>query len=128
MLPDYHRPDLVGCQTDSRVLLSETQRVLPELFSHLESLFTVAEVAFLPWFLQLYVNVLPPVVALRVWDLLLSGNSLILLSVGLAILDLSSVQLMAAASPPDLQTALKSAPLLLVDGEALVPPPHASIT
>ena len=99
ILPNYHQRDLIGCQADARALFTYTRSLLPKLHAHMEGLGIVPEVAFLPWFLALFVNALPVKSVLRVWDMMLSDGSRVLLSVSLAILKLS-VRTETAPPPP----------------------------
>eukprot|EP01043_Picozoa_sp_COSAG02_P044724 COSAG02_NODE_4022_length_5891_cov_111.561119_7_plen_565_part_00 len=110
ILPNYHQRDLIGCQADARSLFTHTQRLLPKLHAHMSNHGIVPEVAFLPWFLALFVNALPVKAVMRVWDILLSEGSSILLSVSIAVLKLSEKALLAADNAQSLQTAIRAAP------------------
>ena len=68
---DYHTRDILGCQLDSRLLMVVLARQRPLLARHLHEHNVAPEVMFLPWFMCLFVNVLPFGTLLRVWDVLL---------------------------------------------------------
>ena len=44
----------MGGQSDTKTLLALTAKVLPNVYAQLIRFGALAEVAFLPWFLQLY--------------------------------------------------------------------------
>jgi hypothetical protein len=86
------------------VLLEQIQWVHPRIHGALLTQGMIPEVLFMPWFLPLYLNVLPAQTALRVWDLLFcqpkdasdpiasttAAVSAVLVRVGLAIIALLS--------------------------------------
>jgi len=70
---------MVDVRTDMRVLSIYVGKRLPALAAHLRLLNVDIAVVCLPWFLCLYVDVLPPESAFRVWDVMLAeGNTAVL--------------------------------------------------
>ena len=68
LLSHYHTAGMAGCQSDTRTLMSLTEKYLPAIHDHFVQCHVLAEVAFVSWFLCLFFNVLPTETALRVWD------------------------------------------------------------
>lgn len=68
LLSHYHTAGMAGCQSDTRTLMTLTERYLPAIHDHFVRCSVMAEVAFVSWFLCLFFNVLPAETALRVWD------------------------------------------------------------
>ena len=66
LIRKYHTPGMVGCQADTRTLLSLAKLYLPHIHGHLERFHVMPEVAFVSWFLCVFFNVLPTETALRV--------------------------------------------------------------
>ncbi|XP_062514712.1 TBC domain-containing protein kinase-like protein isoform X2 [Corticium candelabrum] len=58
----------------------------PELYTHLKTVGFDPELYAIPWFLTMYTHVLPMAKIVRLWDILLLGNSSLPLCIGIAIL------------------------------------------
>ena len=80
----------------------------------------IPEIAFLSWFMCLYVNVLPTTTVMRAWDALLVDGRDTLLRVGLAVLRACERVILAADQSFDLNQVLQKAPLHLLDADKLL--------
>jgi hypothetical protein len=68
VLKEYHSRHMLGCRTDCRFLYELCHQYFEELFLHLEQHQTIPEVAFIHWFLCIFINALPFGTAMSVWD------------------------------------------------------------
>ncbi|KAG6475907.1 hypothetical protein ZIOFF_065137 [Zingiber officinale] len=85
----YYSKELFDSQVDQLVLEDLVREKLPALVNHLEHL--GVQVAWItgPWFLSVFVNILPWESVLRVWDVLIfDGNRVMLFRTTLALMDL----------------------------------------
>ena len=72
VLKEYHSRHMLGCRTDCRMLMKLAHQYLPNVFLHLESNQIIPEVAFIHWFLCVFINALPFGTTMAVWDWLLA--------------------------------------------------------
>ncbi|ROT73114.1 TBC1 domain family member 2B [Penaeus vannamei] len=88
MPPDYYNRNLLGSLVDQRVLKDLVAEKLPRLNAHMEqhgldiSLFTFN------WFLCVYIDTIPPITYLTIWDSFLYEGSKVLFRYALAIFKL----------------------------------------
>eukprot|EP01052_Picozoa_sp_SAG31_P028331 SAG31_NODE_2725_length_5186_cov_4.147435_7_plen_375_part_00 len=68
ILEQYHSAHILGVRTDCRLLLNLVEVYMPQLCKHLTENQIVPEVAFIQWFMCMFVNSLPFEVVMRVWD------------------------------------------------------------
>ena len=67
---DYYTPSMIGTKTDCAVLKRLIKKRLPKLSSHLIRKGVDLDMVSVPWFMCLYVHVLPLPTAMRIWDAL----------------------------------------------------------
>ena len=72
ILKEYHSRHMLGCRTDCRFLMELTKTYLPKAHAVFEEKQVIPEVAFIHWFLCIFVNSLPFGTAMRVWDKLMA--------------------------------------------------------
>lgn len=105
---DYYSPSMLGVQTDCSVLKRLVKKRLPRLHSHLHKLRVDLSMVALPWFMCLFVHVLPLHSAMRLWDNVFYKGSHVLLSMALALLAKHEDQLCALKTTTDVLTALQT--------------------
>jgi len=125
--PDYYSPTMVDVRTDMRVLSIYVGKRLPALAAHLRLLNVDIAVVCLPWFLCLYVDVLPPESAFRVWDVMLAeGNTAVLFRVALALLHKATQDVLALQTPGEVFVYLSGLPGREIDCDALLSAAHSA--
>lgn len=83
---NYYTPSLLGGRVDQQVFQSCVAWKLPQVYSVFKSTNTLLEPIICPWFLCLYVNVLPLSVVCRVWDCMFWEGSVVLFRIGLTMI------------------------------------------
>lgn len=75
LAPDLYSVNLIGCQTEQKVLGAIVKKKYPGLASHLEK--AGCDMAFITtdWMLCLFSRSLPAETTLRIWDTLLGEGS-----------------------------------------------------
>lgn len=87
ILPNnYYAPSLLGGRVDQQVFQSCIAWKLPKLFSQFKATSTLLEPIICPWFLCLYINVLPLSVVCRVWDCMFWEGNVVLFRIGLTMM------------------------------------------
>nr|XP_045612119.1 TBC1 domain family member 2B-like [Procambarus clarkii] len=115
MPPDYYNKNLLGSQVDQRVLKDLFAEKLPRLHTHLEhhgldiSLFTFN------WFLCVYIDIIPPVTYLTIWDSFLYEGSKVLFRYALAIFKLCEEGVLERCDYMDIFNYLRSVPEPITD-------------
>jgi hypothetical protein len=94
--PDYYVPSLLGGRVDQQVFQSCIAWKLPKLFAAFRATNTLLEPIICPWFLCLYINVLPIYAVCRVWDCLFWEGSVVLFRIGLTLIKSKSNQILQA--------------------------------
>jgi len=121
VLPGYHAPGLAAARVDAAVLADAVGLHFPALAARLESLGVTVAAPAARWLLAAFVGSLPLETALRVWDvLLLERGGAPLLRTGLAVVDIYTRALAAAADAADAAALLADAPALTYDGSRLL--------
>lgn len=105
---DYYTPSMLGIKTDCAVLKRLVRKRLPKLTTHLARHQFDLDIISLPWFMCLFVHVLPLPAAMRVWDSLFFKGSHMLLSVAIALLARHEEELCQLDSMGDVFTRLQS--------------------
>ena len=124
---DYYSPSMLDVRTDMRVLSVYVGKRLPVLADHLRALNVDIAVICLPWFLCLYVDILPPESAFRVWDVMLAeGNTAVLFRTALALLHLATPDVLALSTPGDVFVFLSALPARAIDCDALMTTAHTA--
>ncbi|XP_042203732.1 TBC1 domain family member 2B-like [Homarus americanus] len=115
MPPDYYNKNLLGSQVDQRVLKDLVSEKLPRLNAHLDhhgldiSLFTFN------WFLCVYIDIIPPITYLTVWDSFLYEGSKVLFRYALAIFKLCEEGVLERADYMEIFNYLRSVPEPITD-------------
>uniref|UniRef100_A0A0P4WC33 TBC1 domain family member 2B n=2 Tax=Scylla olivacea TaxID=85551 RepID=A0A0P4WC33_SCYOL len=115
MPPDYYNKNLLGSQVDQRVLKDLVAEKLPRLNSHLTrhgldfSLFTFN------WFLCVYIDIIPPITYLTIWDSFLYEGSKVLFRYALAIFKLCEEGILERADYMEIFNYLRSVPAPITD-------------
>ncbi|BFZ55185.1 GTPase activating protein (GAP) [Savitreella phatthalungensis] len=95
MLPGYYSTTMYGTLLDQRVFEALVQQTMPMLWDHFKRHDLQLSLISLPWFLSLYINSMPLVLAMRVLDCFFLEGPRVLFQVGLAILKLNGEALLA---------------------------------
>lgn len=121
LLADYYAPSMIGTRVDQLTFQSCLAWKLPKLFAHIRSLDVILEPILCPWFLCLFLHVLPLDAVQRIWDCFFFEGNVILFRVGLALCKLLEPELLAADDVCSLFVLLKK-PLEGRPSEQLVEP------
>jgi hypothetical protein len=105
--PAYYTPSLIGGRVDQQVFQSCIAWKLPRLFAVFKSTNTLLEPIICPWFLCLYINVLPLSVVCRVWDCMFWEGSVVLFRIGLTLMKSKSKYIVEANDFVQIYTILK---------------------
>ncbi|KAJ7285492.1 hypothetical protein O6H91_Y330200 [Diphasiastrum complanatum] len=117
----YFSEQMLEAQVDQLVLEELMREYFPKLIARLEAL--GVQVAWItgPWFLSIFVNMLPWESVLRVWDVLLfEGNRCMLFHTALALMELHAPFIMAAHDVGDALSLLQSRTASTFDSSQLV--------
>eukprot|EP01018_Ginkgo_biloba_P019483 Gb_00844 [translate_table: standard] len=117
----YYSEKMVEAQVDQLVFEELVRESFPRLVAHLDNL--GVQVAWFtgPWFLSIFVNVLPWESVLRVWDVLLyEGNRAMLFRTALALMELYGPALVTTKDAGDAVTLLQSLAGSTFDSSQLV--------
>ncbi|XP_069972285.1 TBC1 domain family member 2B isoform X3 [Penaeus vannamei] len=115
MPPDYYNRNLLGSLVDQRVLKDLVAEKLPRLNAHMEqhgldiSLFTFN------WFLCVYIDTIPPITYLTIWDSFLYEGSKVLFRYALAIFKLCEDGVMERCDYMEIFSYLRSVPEPITD-------------
>lgn len=104
---DYYIPSLIGGRIDQQVFQSCIAWKLPKVHEAFRTTNTVLEPIICPWFMCLYVNVLPLYAVCRVWDCLFWEGSVVLFRIGLTLVKSKSNEIMRAPDFIGVYTVLK---------------------
>ncbi|XP_010693109.2 uncharacterized protein LOC104906093 [Beta vulgaris subsp. vulgaris] len=117
----YYSEDLVECQVDQQVFEELVREKFPKLVHHLDYLGVQVAWVTGPWFLSIFMNMLPWESVLRVWDVLLfEGNRVMLFRTGLALMELYGPALVTTKDAGDAVTLLQSLAGSTFDSSQLV--------
>ncbi|KAG6551670.1 hypothetical protein Mapa_006757 [Marchantia paleacea] len=117
----YYSEKMLEAQVDQLVFEDLVREHFPKLVSHLDTL--QVQVAWVsgPWFLSIFVNVLPWESVLRVWDVLLfEGNRCMLFRTALALMEMHAPALTATRDAGDAVALLQSMASATFDSSQLV--------
>lgn len=105
----YYSEEMIECQVDQLVLEVLVREKFPKLVNHLDYLGVQVAWVTGPWFLSIFMNVLPWESVLRVWDVLLfEGNRVMLFHTALALMELYGPALVTTKDAGDAVTLLQS--------------------
>ncbi|KMS96873.1 hypothetical protein BVRB_7g180760 [Beta vulgaris subsp. vulgaris] len=125
IIDDYfngcYTQEMIESQVDQLVFEELMRERFPKLVNHLDYL--GVEVAWIsgPWFLSIFVNMLPWESVLRIWDVLLfEGNRVMLFRTALALMELYGPALLTTKDAGDAVTLLQSLTGSTFDSSQLV--------
>ncbi|KAG9152473.1 hypothetical protein Leryth_024516 [Lithospermum erythrorhizon] len=117
----YYSEEMIESQVDQLVLEELVRNKFPKLVNHLDYLGVQVAWVTGPWFLSIFMNVLPWESVLRVWDvLLLEGNRVMLFRTALALMELYGPALVTTKDAGDAITLLQSLTGSTFDSSQLV--------
>ncbi|CAN8287195.1 unnamed protein product [Cochlearia groenlandica] len=106
---DYYSEEMIESQVDQRVLEELVRERFPKLVQHLDYLGVQVAWVTGPWFLSIFINMLPWESVLRVWDVLLfEGNRVMLFKTALALMEFYGPALVTTKDTGDAVTLLQS--------------------
>lgn len=115
MLPGYYSTTMYGTLLDQRVFESLVEQTLPVLSTQFHKSDLQLSLVSLPWFLSLYINSMPLVLAFRVLDCFFLEGPRVLFQVGLGILRINGEELLTVSDDGSFIEVLKSYFLTLED-------------
>ncbi|KAK4373511.1 hypothetical protein RND71_008895 [Anisodus tanguticus] len=117
----YYSEEMIECQVDQLVLEVLVREKFPKLVNHLDYLGVQVAWVTGPWFLSIFMNMLPWETVLRVWDVLLfEGNRVMLFHTALALMELYGPALVTTKDAGDAVTLLQSLAGSTFDSSQLV--------
>lgn len=115
MLPGYYSTTMYGTLLDQKAFEALVEQTMPILWSHFQKSDLQLSIVSLPWFLSLYINSIPLVLAFRVLDCFFLEGPRVLFQVGLGILKINGELLLSATDDGSVIEILKSYFLVLDD-------------
>lgn len=117
----YYSEEMIECQVDQLVLEVLVREKFPKMVNHLDYLGVQVAWVTGPWFLSIFMNMLPWESVLRVWDVLLfEGNRVMLFRTALALMELYGPALVTTKDAGDAVTLLQSLTGSTFDSSQLV--------
>ncbi|XP_022747244.1 ecotropic viral integration site 5 ortholog-like [Durio zibethinus] len=125
IIDDYfdgcYTEEMIESQVDQLVLEELMRERFPKLVNHLDYLGVQVTWISAPWFLSIFVNMLPWESVLRIWDVLLfEGNRVMLFRTALALMELYGPALVTTKDTGDAITLLQSLAGSTFDSSQLV--------
>ncbi|PSS33450.1 TBC1 domain family member protein [Actinidia chinensis var. chinensis] len=117
----YYSEEMIESQVDQLVFEELVRERFPKLVNHLDYLGVQVAWVTGPWFLSIFMNMLPWESVLRVWDVLLfEGNRVMLFRTALALMELYGPPLATTKDAGDAVTLLQSLAGSTFDSSQLV--------
>lgn len=117
----YYSEEMIESQVDQLVFEELVRERFPKLVNHLDYLGVQVAWVTGPWFLSIFMNMLPWESVLRVWDVLLfEGNRVMLFRTALALMELYGPALVTSKDAGDAVTLLQSLAGSTFDSSQLV--------
>ncbi|KAF5770818.1 putative Rab-GTPase-TBC domain-containing protein [Helianthus annuus] len=117
----YYSEEMIESQVDQLVFEELVRERFPKLVNHLDYLGVQVAWVSGPWFLSIFMNILPWESVLRVWDVLLfQGNRVMLFRTALALMELYGPALVTTKDAGDAVTLLQSLAGSTFDSSQLV--------
>ncbi|KAL1213701.1 Rab GTPase-activating protein 22 [Cardamine amara subsp. amara] len=117
----YYSEEMIESQVDQLVLEELVRERFPKLVHHLDYLGVQVAWVTGPWFLSIFMNMLPWESVLRLWDVLLfEGNRVMLFRTALALMELYGPALVTTKDAGDAVTLLQSLTGSTFDSSQLV--------
>ncbi|KAK8315584.1 hypothetical protein V6Z12_D01G252300 [Gossypium hirsutum] len=117
----YYTEEMIESQVDQLVFEELMRERFPKLVNHLDYLGVQVAWISTPWFLSIFVNMLPWESVLRIWDVILfEGNRVMLFRTALALMELHVPALVTTKDAGDVITMLQSLAGSTFDSSQLV--------
>nr|KJB78895.1 hypothetical protein B456_013G024400 [Gossypium raimondii] len=117
----YFSEEMIESQVDQLVFEELVRERFPKLVSHLDHLGVQVAWVTGPWFLSIFMNILPWESVLRVWDVFLfEGNRVMLFRTALALIEFYGPELLTTKDAGDAVTLLQSLASSTFDSSQLV--------
>ncbi|KDP46137.1 hypothetical protein JCGZ_06648 [Jatropha curcas] len=117
----YYSEEMIESQVDQLVFEELARERFPKLVNHLDYLGVQVAWVTGPWFLSIFMNMLPWESVLRIWDVLLfEGNRVMLFRTALALMELYGPALVTTKDAGDAVTLLQSLAGSTFDSSQLV--------
>ncbi|KAL6142025.1 hypothetical protein ACLB2K_060309 [Fragaria x ananassa] len=117
----YYTEEMIESQVDQLVFEDLAREKFPKLANHLDYLGVQVTWIIGPWFLSIFVNMIPWESVIRVWDVLLfEGNRVMLFRTALALLELHGPAVVTTKDAGDAITLLQSLVASTFDSSQLV--------
>ncbi|TYG35955.1 hypothetical protein ES288_D13G025600v1 [Gossypium darwinii] len=117
----YFSEEMIESQVDQLVFEELVRERFPKLVSHLDHLGVQVAWVTGPWFLSIFMNMLPWESVLRVWDVFLfEGNRVMLFRTALALIEFYGPELLTTKDTGDAVTLLQSLASSTFDSSQLV--------
>ncbi|KAI3508628.1 hypothetical protein L1887_23637 [Cichorium endivia] len=117
----YYSEEMIESQVDQLVFEELVRERFPKLVNHLDYLGVQVAWVSGPWFLSIFMNMLPWESVLRIWDVLLfQGNRVMLFKTALALMELYGPALVTTKDAGDAITLLQSLAGSTFDSSQLV--------
>ncbi|GMP22806.1 hypothetical protein CsSME_00000659 [Camellia sinensis var. sinensis] len=117
----YYSEEMIESQVDQLVFEELVRERFPKLVNHLDYLGVQVAWVTGPWFLSIFMNMLPWESVLRIWDVLLfEGNRVMLFRTALALMELYGPALVTTKDAGDAVTLLQSLAGSTFDSSQLV--------
>ncbi|KAG0452401.1 hypothetical protein HPP92_025065 [Vanilla planifolia] len=117
----YYSEEMIESQVDQLVFDNIVREKFPKLANHLDYLGVQVAWVTGPWFLSIFLNMLPWESVLRIWDVLLfDGNRVMLFRTALALMELYGPALVTTKDAGDAVTLLQSLASSTFDSSLLV--------
>uniref|UniRef100_A0A7N0T6M9 Rab-GAP TBC domain-containing protein n=1 Tax=Kalanchoe fedtschenkoi TaxID=63787 RepID=A0A7N0T6M9_KALFE len=117
----YYSEEMIESQVDQLVFEELVRERFPKLVNHLDYLGVQVAWVTGPWFLSIFMNMLPWESVLRVWDVLLyEGNRVMLFRTALALMELYGPAMVTTKDAGDAMTLLQSLAGSTFDSSQLV--------
>ncbi|WOG96200.1 hypothetical protein DCAR_0415533 [Daucus carota subsp. sativus] len=117
----YYSEEMIESQVDQQVFEELVRERFPKLVNHLDYLEVPVASVTGPWFLSIFMNMMPWESVLRVWDVLLfEGNRVMVFRTALALLELYGPALVTTKDAGDAVTLLQSLAGSTFDSSQLV--------
>ncbi|KAB1669180.1 hypothetical protein ES319_1Z068700v1 [Gossypium barbadense] len=117
----YYTEEMIESQVDQLVFEELMRERFPKLVNHLDYLGVQVAWISTPWFISIFVNMLPWESVLRIWDVILfEGNRVMLFRTALALMELHVPALVTTKDAGDVITMLQSLAGSTFDSSQLV--------
>lgn len=104
---DYFNEQLTGARIDQKVMEMLVDKQIPELQAKLKEGGFELVVFTLPWFICLFINTLPFITVMRVWDVIMFEGDKALIRIALALLSIGEKELLACSEFSEFSNVFK---------------------